>query len=323
MPITIAIARQADALAPRVAVTGASGFIGSTVTRALAAEGWQVRALTRTDSWAGRLRDQGLEVTVGSLAEPAALDELVTGVDAVVHCAGAVRGSCYADFAEINVAGTENLIAAMAGRHLPLVALSSLAAREPQLSDYARSKQAMEALLAETDIPLDCLVLRPPAVYGPGDTELKPLFDAFARGLAPLPGAPDARVSLLYVDDLAAAIVAWLNASERTGGVYEIGDASARGYSWDEVVRTAETLLERRIRRIPVPGAALDGVAWVNTRMSRWLGYAPMLTPGKLQELRHADWVCDNRPLQQMLDWAPQVDLAAGLKTTCGWGRAA
>ena len=149
------------------------------------------------------------------------------------------------------------------------------------------------------------------------------MFDAFARGFAPLPGARSARVSLLYVNDLAAAIVAWLGASERASGVYEIGDGQAGGYSWDEVVATAETLLQRTIRRVPLPASAINGVARANRRAARWLGYAPMLTPGKLRELRHANWVCDNTPLQEVLDWAPRTSLARGMKYTCGWGAAA
>jgi len=260
-----------------------------------------------------------VDAIVGGLNSEHALAGLVDGVDAVVHCAGAVRGACYDDFAEINVAGTKRLLNAIDGLELPLVVLSSLAAREPQLSYYARSKRAMEAAIERAPSPGACLILRPPAVYGPGDRELRPLFDAFARGIAPLPGAPDARVSLLHVDDLCAAIVTWLNASNRPVGVYEIGDDRIGGHSWDEVVATAETLLQRRIRRIRLPRGALSAVAHANTRLSRWLDYAPMLTPGKVAELRHGNWVCDNRRLQAVLDWQPRIGLAEGLATTCGW----
>ncbi|WP_353249859.1 NAD(P)-dependent oxidoreductase [Salinisphaera sp. T31B1] len=314
------VARPADPVIPRVSVTGASGFIGSALCLGLRQQGWRVRGLTRSDAAAERLSGLGVEVVRGGLADGVALADWVAGADAVVHCAGAVRGADYDDFARTNVNGTRRLLEAMAGLHLPLVALSSLAAREPALSDYARSKYDMERLLEASGVPNGCLMLRPPAVYGPGDRELRPLFDAFARGIAPLPGAPEARVSLLHVDDLVAAIVAWLDASDRPDGVYEIGDQQAGGYSWEEVVATAETLLQRRIRRIRLPRTALAGAARANRRLARWFGYAPMLTPGKLAELRHDDWVCDNTPLQDRLDWQPQVTLAEGLARTCGWG---
>lgn len=313
------IARRAESLPPCVAVTGASGFIGRALCSALQSCGWHVRALTRNDESAARLNRLGIQTVRGGLDDEDALAAFVADVDAVVHCAGAVRGADYADFADVNVGGTRRLLSAMQGRHQPLVALSSLAAREPHLSHYARSKRAMESLIADSSAPVACLVLRPPPVYGPGDRELRPLFDAFARGVAPLPGEPGARVSLLHVDDLCTAIVAWLNASDRADGVYEIGDDTVGGHSWEEVVATAETLLQRRIRRIRLPRAGLGGVARVNARLSRWLGYAPMLTPGKVAELRHGNWVCDNRPLQAALDWQPRISLAQGLASTCGW----
>lgn len=322
MPLETVIVRPADKPVRCVAVTGASGFVGTTLVAALADRGWQVRALTRSRDAGRRLEHSGVQTILGSLSQPEALTELVAGADAVVHCAGAVRGAVYHDFTGVNVVGTENLLAAMGDRPLPLVALSSLAAREPELSDYACSKRAMETVLANARVSTATLVLRPPAVYGPGDRELKPLFDAFARGIAPLPGALDARVSLLYVDDLAAAIVAWLAAYERVSGVYEIGDGEPGGYSWEQVVATAERLLQRRIRRLRLPKTALAGFARINRRMGQWTGYAPMLTPGKLAELRHADWVCDNAPLQRVLDWAPRTGLDSGLQQACGWGAA-
>ena len=307
----------------RIAVTGASGFIGTVVTRRLLARGYRVSALTRSSAARRGLQCDGAEVVSGSLADPGALRRLVETADAVVHCAGAVRGRSYGAFANVNVQGAQNLLAALGDTAMPLVALSSLAAREPSLSHYARSKKAMEAVLNTADAPAERLILRPPAVYGPGDRELLPLFRAFERGFAPLPAPPEARVSLIFVEDLADAMIAWLTQANRRSGVFEIHDGQPRGYSWDEIIGIAQTLLHRRIRRIRIPGPALDSLAWGNAGLSRVLRYAPMLTPEKLQELRHPDWVCDNAPLQHVLDWQPRIDLARGLERTCGWRPAA
>lgn len=308
---------------PTAAITGATGFIGRVITRQLLAQGWQVRALARSAPGRQMLEELGADVQSGSLSEIESLRQLTQGVDAVVHCAGSVRGVDYSDFEAVNVRGTANLLGVLSDRKTPLVVLSSLAAREPQLSHYARSKREMEGLLASSQAPAQWLALRPPPVYGPGDRELMPLFQALARGLAPLPAPPGARVSLLYVDDLANAVLAWLQQDKRESGVYEIHDGQAGGYSWDEIVATAQALTGRRIRKLHLPAAPLQIWTRANAGLARVLRYAPMLTPGKLRELRHDDWVCDNAALQQHLDWQPQINLTQGLTLTCGWGQSA
>ena len=78
-------------------------------------------------------------------------------------------------------------------------------------------------------------------------------------------------------------------------------------------------LCQRPVREFAVPAMMLSVPAWINRRLARWLAYAPMLTPEKLRELRHPDWVCDNNAIQQVLDWQPQVQLEEGLKRTPGW----
>lgn len=308
---------------PVAAITGATGFIGRVIVNQLLAQGWQVRALARSADGCSVLRAAGIHAVIqGDLKDPSALTELTQGVDALIHCAGAVRGAHYEDFESVNVSGTQALLAALPDKTLPVVMLSSLAAREPQLSHYARSKRAMEGLLQSDDAPPNYLVLRPPPVYGPGDRELMPLFQAFAKGLAPLPAPASARVSLLYVEDLAAAVITWLQADKRRSGIYEIHDGRPQGYTWNDVIATAEQLLNRRIRKLHLPEAPLKLWGRANARASRLLGYAPMLTPGKVRELRHTNWVCDNSDLQRDLNWHPAVQLSEGLVRTCGWGRA-
>ncbi|MDN5863172.1 MAG: NAD-dependent epimerase/dehydratase family protein, partial [Salinisphaera sp.] len=238
----------------KVAITGATGFIGSILANRLQATGWQARALARSDRGASALRLANAEVVRGSLADHDALAALTRDADAVVHCAGAVRGVRYSDFEAVNVAGTQALLRSVQRRDIPIVLLSSLAAREPQLSHYARSKRTMETLLEGADDPPNpWLVLRPPPVYGPGDRELLPLFQSMARGFAPLPGDVRARVSMLYVEDLAGAVVAWLAAPDAARGTFELHDGQPNGYSWDDVVTIAEELLGRRVRRLRLP----------------------------------------------------------------------
>lgn len=303
-----------------VALTGVTGFIGSAVARTLTAAGYEVRALVRSPARLGD-RSASFEVVQGSLSNRDSLEKLVTGTVAVVHCAGSVRGATQEAFDSVNVGGTAALLEAMEALATPppLLHLSSLAAREPELSFYARSKHRSEQLLAERAGRVRWMVLRPPPVYGPGDRELLPLFRLMAHGVAPVPGSAEARVSMLYVDDLAGAVLAWLAAETPASGVYALHDGRENGYNWLEISAIIGEMCHKRVRLIALPRWLLDVPAALNRWAALRLGYAPMLTPEKLRELRHPDWVCDNAALAAALDWSPAVQLAEGLRRTPDW----
>ena len=262
----------------------------------LVAAGWPVRALVRPRSAHKLPALPGLEIVTGSLENSESLSRLLQDAAAVVHCAGAVRGVTAADFTAVNVDGVKQLVqAALSLSPRPrFLSLSSLAARAPQLSHYASSKRQGEHALASMAEDMEWVALRPPAVYGPGDKELLPLFQWMGRGIAPVLGEADARVSLLYVEDLCAAVLRWLDSGQCQSGVYELNDTQTGGYSWDEIIANVSALRARRIIRLPLPAPLLKSLAAMNVTTARLIGYAPMLTPGKVRELRHPDWVADN-----------------------------
>jgi len=304
-----------------VAVTGANGFIGRTICRLLHDEGWKVRALVRSEAGIQVLKACVDEWTLGDLDDRASLQKLIVNACAVVHCAGAVRGASQQAFDRINVDGVRNLVDAMlASRHPPrLLCLSSLAAREPGLSFYAASKRKGEQVLEQQARALNWIALRPPAVYGPGDRELLPLFRLMAKGIAPVLGNRDARFSMIYSQDIAHLVRVWLLRESCPSGVYSLHDGKQDGYSWSDVCSTVSRLCQRPVRQFAVPSIMLSVPAWINRRLAPWFGYAPMLTPEKLRELRHPDWVCDNEAIRKILEWQPGVKLEEGLKRTPGW----
>src|SRR6056297_1785498 len=127
---------------PIAAVTGGTGFLGRYVVRELAAAGWRPRLLVRGDPVHPQLADVDFEIVPGDLSEPQSLRRLVKGASAVVHVAGAVKALRRADFFAVNADGTARLAetTAEAAPGARLVYVSSLAARAPELSDYAASK---------------------------------------------------------------------------------------------------------------------------------------------------------------------------------------
>jgi nucleoside-diphosphate-sugar epimerase len=291
-----------------VAVTGATGFIGGALLRALIKEGWKVRALTRHP----RPHTESTQWIEGDLDNPEALRNLVKDVSAVVHCAGQVRGRSLEDFVHTNVEGTHNLVRASIQQDYPprFLFISSLAARQPELSWYAKSKHIAEQLLIDHSHVMPCAVFRPTAVYGPGDKEMSPLFRATRRGILPMVGQAAMRFGLLHVNDLIAAILCWLSTGVPIKGIYELDDGRPGGYDCRSVALIAEQVWKRQVHCVFLPAPLVSLIANINLWSARLLGYSPMLTPGKVRELRHADWVCDITPLTQALPhWQPRIRL--------------
>lgn len=300
-----------------IAVTGASGFIGRQAVTDLVAAGCRVRTLhNRTQP--PSLDNQ--EVVRGSLDDPRALARFVDGADCVVHCAGRVAGRS-AEFERTNVDGTANLARAAAEAGVArMLSISSLAAREPEISPYAHSKRMAEAAIAGTP-GLAWDVFRPPAVYGPGDTRILIYLRLLKRRLALMVADPGARTSLIHVEDLSRAICDWVRAGSAEGRIYEIADPRSEGYSWYEITDVAAQELGVAPRYAHPPAAVLRLTSHLLPALARLSGDAPFLTPGKLRELRHPDWVCRDRAFERQSGWRPRIRLEKGLRATIAWYR--
>lgn len=312
-----------DAARPLVALTGASGFIGQRLVPLLAADGWRVRLLLRRDPVRAEWRGVVPQIVAGDLGDPVALRQLVSGVDAVVHVAGLIKAARRRQFDAINHAGSAALAdavlaAAPAARFLHV---STLAAREPGLSDYAASKRAGEDAVLQK-LGARATVLRPPAVYGPGDRESLVYFQLASKRFVPLAGRPEARVALIHVDDLTALLVALLREAPR-GAVLTAADAEPRGYSWHEVFRTAALAVGNPGARLFHAPAALLQCMALGGDIARAFGTASMLNHQKLRELRHPDWSVSQQEWARPAGWAPRYRLNEGFGQAVAWYRRA
>lgn len=294
-----------------VALTGATGFVGGAIARGLVDQGYRMRVLARDPA---RLPPTlGAEVVAGDLLDTAVLDALVAGVDAVVHCAGVTRGVTREQFDAVNVTGTLRLAHRVVARgNSPFLLISSLAARVPQVSAYARSKRSAEDLLRRTP-GLKWAAMRPPTVYGPGAQEVTELLRWMARGVAFVPGDPEARFSLIHADDVATAVGAWLENTDFTGP-FDVDDHHPDGYSWKEFVAVARRVFKRRIRMVRPPAGLLDIAAFFSELWGRAAGTSPALTPDKLRQLRFPDWVCDDQRFSEQTGWRPAMALEPALE---------
>ncbi len=308
---------------PLAAVTGATGFIGRRLVGALAGSGWRVRVLLRRDPaslpWLGFVP----EVVAGSLTDTAALTRLVEDADTIIHVAGLIKAARRETFFAVNRDGAVRLAnvarSAAPGAHFVLV--SSLAAREPGLSDYAASKRAGEDAVRECLGPT-ATILRPPAVYGPGDRETLRFFQMARRRIVPLPGTAAARAALIHVDDL-VSLIGRLAAAPPAGATLTAADARPEGYRWDEVLAAAAHAVGNhapRFVRLPYP--LLKTVALAGD-LGRLFGSATMLHSQKLRELRHPDWGVAPDELAHLEGWSPAFDLDTGFADAVAAYRAA
>ena len=301
-----------------LALCGATGFIGRELQRQLRAAGYPLRALMRPASRHRRHLHPEAEAIVVALDDPSGMGAALAGVSTVIYCAGAVRGAAPADFAFANIDGLRHLCNAAAALSSPphVVLMSSLAASRPHLSDYARSKfEGEQVLRAAPD--LRWTILRPPAVYGPGDHEMLPLFCTIRAGLAVIVGPRAQRLSLLHVEDLGRAVMACVERREACIGMtFEPDDGRREGYGWDDIIAAARGAMP--VLEMHVPQTLLAAVAAANLWLSRRTGRAPMLTPGKVRELSEPSWLCDNSRLRAVTGWVPQVPLRSGIARLFG-----
>lgn len=309
--------RDADMAGPVVAVTGATGFIGRHIVRTLTDAGYAVRALARRlPSPRDEVAD-GISWVLGGLDDAAALRTLVKGAAAVVHCAGAVRAAGRGAFLAVNAEAVRRLaeIAAAESRPPRFVHLSSLAAREPRLSPYAASKRAGEQALEALEGRLPAVILRPPAVYGPGDRETLKVFQMAARGFVLRPKVDRARLSLVHAADVAGAVMAALRTEAPPAGPVEFDDGRAGGYTWEEIAEAAGGALRTTPRLIAVPAPALYAAGALASLAAAVTG-PKVLSWSKVPELLHPDWVAATTHFP---GYTPAWTLDQGFKDTVGW----
>lgn len=292
--------------AKTLAITGATGFVGQTLVRLAVEGGWHVRALTRSPQ---PPRD-GVTWISGALDQPASLDALTRSSDAIIHVAGVVNAPDRAGFALGNVDGTSAAIAAASRAGVSrFIHVSSLAAREPGLSDYGWSKAEAEAVVVASD--RNWTMVRPPAIYGPGDKDMLDLFKMARLGFVLVP--PVGRTSIIEVGDLARLMLVLVETPDAQRKIYEPDDGRPCGWSYAEFGRAIGRAVGRNVITVSTPRVILNLGAKLD-RLAR--GAAAKLTADRAAYLCHADWVVSDANRVPSRIWTSQVDAISGLHAT-------
>lgn len=302
-----------------IAITGATGFVGTHLLDRLLGCGRPLRVLARDPS---KVQSDRIEIVEGELSAPDALKRLCSGADTLVHCAGKTAACTAEEFEAVNRDGTRAVLAAAQEAGVRrFVLISSLAARAPEISHYAASKRAGEDLVRGAGGAFSWVILRPPAVYGPGDRATLPLIKQLTQRVAFVPGTTAGRASLIHVRDLAAAIAHVALDDGLNDAVYELDDGKQSGYSWRELSEAAGEAEGHKVSCIFLPKQVVKLAGAVELALAKRGRRTPEVTPDKVSELYHPDWVCRNNLLQHQSNWHPSVNLVEGLRETASWYR--
>ncbi|MCX8157313.1 MAG: NAD(P)-dependent oxidoreductase [Verrucomicrobiae bacterium] len=323
----------------KVLLTGASGLVGSHVLDHLVQAGVPVRLLLRATSprqWIAPHGDK-VEVQEGALDALEALGPALEGVTHVIHCAGATKALDREGYFRVNHAGTLNLVAAI-NRHAShierLVHVSSLAVTGPAtaarparetdpprpLTDYGQSKLAAEQVVRE-QCRVPAVILRPPGVYGPRDSEFFKLFKAVRRGLLPCFGGGRQQLSLVYAPDLAAAIVHCLTHPGAVGKVFHV--AHAEVIHVRQVGEVAARYWGLKPVPLVLPVAALWPVCAAQEIINQVTRRPQVVNLQKYRELAAPGWVCDVSRLKECTGFSAPTPVEQGVPATLDWYRQA
>lgn len=318
-------------------VTGASGFVGAAVARALAAAGWRVRALRRRGSDAGNLRELEVEAVDGDLLDPASLAAAVDGCDALLHVAADYRLGARdpAALYRTNVDGTRNVLAAARAAGVARVVHTSSVATigipadgtpgdeltpvslEAMIGHYKRSKYLAEEVAREfARAGLPVVIVNPSTPVGPGDVKPTPtgqlVLDA-ARGR--MPAYVDTGLNVVHVEDVAAGHLAALERG-RPGERYILG---GENLSLREILAQIAALCGRAPPRIRLPYAAVLPAAYAAEAIAKLTGRSGRITLEGVRMSRKRMYFASDKAVRELgYRWRAPVE---AFRDALGWFR--
>lgn len=318
---------------PSILITGANGFVGARLCRKFINEGFIVYAGVRRTADLSRLADLTVQLRYGDMVNPESLPEMVAGVDYIIHNAGVVKAKNNQTFFDINETGTENLLKATIDYNpnvRKFIYISSLAAAGPSndgkpvteadeprpLTTYGQSKLAGERMALSYADKFSVLSIRPPGVYGPGDTEILPFFQTVKKGLKPFIGNCSRKLQLVHVDDLCRGIFMAMISDSNSGEIYFIADKDA--YSMKELITNLQVAIGRSAIPIYIPSVLFKLIARLTQSISNLFGITPMLSVEKANELL-ASWEMSVDKAKQDFEFESEIKFVDGARETYQW----
>ncbi|MEW6411226.1 MAG: SDR family NAD(P)-dependent oxidoreductase [Candidatus Zixiibacteriota bacterium] len=318
---------------PSILITGANGFVGARLCRLFIDKGFEVIAGVRKTSDLSQLKDLNVTYRYGDVNSPETLEQMVAGVDYIIHNAGVVKVKRQETFFEVNEKGTLNLFEAIS-RFNPgvkkVVYISSLAAAGPTDGDkpvteqdephpitvYGRSKLAGERAALSYSDRINVMAVRPPGIYGPGDKEILAFFQTVNNRIKPYIGDTSRKLQLVHVDDLCHGLYLAITSETKTGAVYFV--AENRSYAMKELIGLLQAAIGKKCFPLVIPSWLFKTIAFFSEGVLKLFGATPMLTIEKAGELL-ASWEVSTRRAKEDFGYDSQIPFERGARETYQW----
>ena len=321
-----------------ILVTGANGFIGSHLVRALLAKRHDVRCLVRSTSDLASLRELPVHIYLGDLTDPETLVRPVTGAEYIYHLGAVLMGTSGEEFDASNTVGTVHLLVA-AGQHARktlkrFLYVSSEAAAGPRsnanprteadlstpMSWYGWSKDHAEEAVKDASEHLPVTIVRPSSVYGERERDVSQIYWILEYRLHPVPGIETKRMVMVYVGDLVEGMIRAAESRKTLGRTYFLNHPeilSAHG-----VVKTiARAMGKPRGLTLRTPIWVLTLVAPFAELIHHFTRGRAKLTRDKAREISQRFWVASPARAKIDFGWEAGHSLLEGMTKTVAWYR--
>ncbi len=317
-------------------VTGASGFVGSHLVDKLLAEGHHVKCILRSTSSRQWLKDKNVEIIDCGLFDRENLKKVLKDVDYIFHIAGVVKAKREEEYYKGNLESTKVLLevtAEVSPKIKRFVITSSQTACGPSLhgipcneetkehpiTTYGNSKLAQELLAKSFMNIIPITIIRPPAVFGPRDTEVYLIFKTYKAGLYTLIGFDDKHLNLIHVKDLVDGIYLSSISENSINKTYFI--ASEELYTWPQVGEAIKKAMGRGAVTIRLPHSLVYTVAAFAQFFAMFSSKPATFNLEKARDFVQANWTCDVSKAKNDFGFSQKINLEEGIKETIDWYR--
>lgn len=315
-------------------ITGATGFVGSHLADKLLEKNYEVYCLKRKTSSTKWLDGKNVKFVEGDLFSNEVLENCIKHMDYVFHVAGVVKAKNKEGFFRGNYEATKNLleITEKVNKNLKkFVFVSSLAAVGPAMTEvpvdenkipepittYGITKMKAEEEVMKYKDKFPVTIVRPPAVFGPRDTEVFIYFKTFAAGLNSVIGFDTKYLSLVYVEDLADGIILAAEKEISSGNIYFI--CFDNPYNWDEIGDITSKLLGKKAIKLRLPHFLVYSVGYISELFSVFSNNPPTLNVEKCRDITQLRWVCTNEKAKRELGFKTAFTLEESFAKTIQW----
>jgi dihydroflavonol-4-reductase len=317
-------------------ITGATGFVGSHLADLLQSKGISCRCIFRNTSNLRWVAGRPYKLFEASLSDKSALAKAVEGVDYIFHVGGLIAARSQEEFLKANRDGTKNLLN-VAFEYTPnlkrFLYVSSLTAAGPAkslshpvnedmpcnpITAYGKSKAAAEIVVNEYSDKFPITIVRPPAIYGPRDPAMVPIFKSVKTGLGFLIGFKKKYLSLIHVEDLVRGIAEAAFSEKTINQTYYI--SSDEFYDWVTLMNTMKNAINKKnLKLLKAPEPFVMTAAYITEFFGRFMSSPPVFNLDKGRDFIQNYWICSTEKAKRDFGYTQQISIDAGMKNTFDW----